>query len=297
MDVARFLNERRAIRLTVGQSGADVYEVDGSFILKHVVRGKLPAEQFDAYAREALFYQAQASRHPAYLPQALQAEVTDDDIVILMKKYALPDRQALDADLLRAIARSLAMVHADELPSFLQQSTAAEPLTDQQIAEALTGWHDVLAEHPGAFDERLPEDIAKRVNELILWHDGEARVLAHGDFHWDNLLTDERGHILLCDWQAVHAGSASGDLSFFLSRLGADGVSIDSAFFLEAYVEAVRALTGQRLKRQDILRHMGAANVITSFLFWHIYLHGSGEARVREIYGKMAKDWEAWLAR
>ena len=42
------------------------------------------------------------------------------------------------------------------------------------------------------------------------------KVLIHGDFHWDNLLEDA-GNILICDWQGVGIGGASGDISFFLA--------------------------------------------------------------------------------
>lgn len=295
MDAEQFLSEHRAVRIKVGQSGADVYEIDGKYVLKHVLRRRLKNEQFDTYAREALFYQSQSGRQPAYLPEVLIAEASKNEILILMKKYDRPQRDAVNADLLRKITKSLAALHTDDPPSFMRHDKAtAETLSDQRIAACLNGWNSVLAEYPGAFHERVLEDIASHINELILWHDSEERVLAHGDFHWDNLLVGEHGRILLCDWQGVHVGGASGDLSFFLSRLGADGVQFDTAPFLDSYAAAIRARTGKQIKRQDIVRHMSAANVITSFVFWHEYLHGSSEERTRDIYGKMTKDFERW---
>jgi hypothetical protein len=68
-----------------------------------------------------------------------------------------------------------------------------------------------------------------------------------------------------CDWQGVGVCGASADLSFFMSRLSAD----------------------------ELERHMKAANVITSFRFWHYYLHGNDTERVRGIYDKMISDYQA----
>ena len=172
-----------------------------------------------------------------------------------------------------------------------QNKEKAELISEQRITECLSGWKSVLAEHPGAFDESWLEEIASKINELIIQHDSEERVLVHGDFHWDNLLEDENGNILLCDWQGVNFGGATGDLSFFLSRLGGDGIRLDVTVLLDSYVNAIREFSGKQIKQQDIIWHMSAANVITSFIFWHQYLHGNGEERVRDIYGKMTTDF------
>lgn len=290
MNVKAYLRDHDAVEIKVGQSGADVYEIDGQYVLKYAARQNLESELFDAYAREALFYQSQAAHKKAYLPEALKAEATENEILILMKKYHRLERGSLDEALIRRIALALAALHTDEAPAFLRQdSESAKPLSAQQIAGAMSGWKSVLAEHPGAFDEGPLDEIAEQINRLILWHDAEERVLIHGDCHWDNLLEDEEGHVLLCDWQGVHLGGASGDLSFLVSRLAGDGVPFDTAVLLDAYVDAVRRLTGRRLDRQAIIGHMNASDVITSFVFWHEYLHGGSEERVRDIYGKMAR--------
>ena len=39
-------------------------------------------------------------------------------------------------------------------------------------------------------------------------------------------LTDHNGNIIVIDWQNVSIGHASSDISFFLSRLSADGIEI-----------------------------------------------------------------------
>lgn len=293
MNVNQYLTEHNVTEIKVGESGADVYEIDGRYVLKHVVRQKLKEELFAAYTREVLFYRSQMKRQRVYLPEVLQAEASEQEMLIFMKKYRRPDRDTINTELIQHITKSLAALHTDTPPSFMHKNQKkAEALSDQVIAECLCGWKSILAEQSGSFPENQLEEIAGRINHLIAWHDSENRVLIHGDFHWDNLLEDEHGNILLCDWQSVNLGGASGDLSFFLSRLGGDGIRINTTVFLDNYVNAIRMLSGKQIRMQDLIRHMNAANVITSFLFWHQYLHGSSEERVRGIYSKMTKDFK-----
>ena len=60
---------------------------------------------------------------------------------------------------------------------------------------------------PASFFHKFPAPFPLRFRA---GHDAEMAVLNHGDFHWDNLLQNERGDIVLCDWQGVSAGAASG---------------------------------------------------------------------------------------
>ena len=104
----------------------------------------------------------------------------------------------------------------------------------------------------------------------------EGKTLVHGDFHWEKLLADEAGKVVVCDWQGVKWDVPSGDVSFFLSRLGADGVNLDPEVFLTAYAEARERRSGEKMDVDQLRKHMAAANVITTFRYWHFFLQGSG---------------------
>lgn len=291
MNIHDFLSGHNTLKIRVGQSGADVYEIDGEYVLKYGSRHSLGDSLFEKYARETQFYRMADKR--VYLPKVYKADVSSREFMILMKKYRRPERNALSEEMIRKIAKTLALLHTDEIPSFLiQNNEKIKTLTKQEIQNCMTGWKSVLAEHPGLLrKENAVEKIADRINTLIMWHDLEKKVLVHGDCHWDNLLEDNTGNLLLCDWQNVNSGGASGDLGFLASRLGADGIQLDMTYFLDSYVTAVRELTGKHLQKQDIVRHIASANVITSFVFWHEYLHNSLEKRVCDIYDKMVNDF------
>ena len=292
MSIDHYLAGNRFSEIRVGQSGADVYEMNGNLILKHAERRGPEDSLFDTYKREALFYRAKAECAAGYLPRILKLEISDDEIILLMEKYKCPDRRDLDEQLIRKVAKTIAGIHTDSVPEFLNAGRKPSPLlSGQQVDEYTAGWQDVLKEHPGSFDEAPLEHIAEKINRIITWHDSEEKVLVHGDFHWDNLLEDERGNILACDWQSAGLGGASGDLSFFMSRLGSDGIRPDQKFFLECYADAIRETAGIPVDTVSVAGHIAAANVITSFIFWHRFLHGAETERVRGIYEKMTKDF------
>lgn len=284
-------HENREIRS--GKSGAEVWEVEGRFVLKYVQRTRLPEpEVFEFYRNEANFYQFFGQNcHKGMLPclpEVLEVQASKDEILILMKKYQELSRDEVSEELLRKIMEALAAVHTQEIPAFLRREKKQPGyLEEDRIEGCIAGWRSVLAEHPGAFDEGILRETAAKINEIIGWHHGEQQVLSHGDFHWENLLLGENGNIIVCDWQGVNAGGASGDISFFLSRLGADGISIEPERAVELYCQERLRLTGETISQDDMIRHMCAANVITSFQFWHEYLHGSPCERVRGIYEKM----------
>lgn len=274
-----------------GKSGARVYDIGGECVLKQIYRAELGNDElYESYRKEAWWYAASGAGL-ACLPKVIDLRSTDEEISILMKHYHVLSRREINTKLLEKIMTALASVHVSEIPPILKQKHhAARPLSEEQIRASAEGWRTVLDEHPGAFDAAPLEHIAGRINRIISWHGLEETVLSHGDFHWDNLLTDDYGRIIICDWQGVEAGAESGDLSFFFGRLRGDGIQIKEQEAVEAYGREIWRLSGKRVTWKEIDGHIRASNVITSFTCWHEYLHGSDEGRVREIYGKMVTD-------
>ena len=76
-----------------------------------------------------------------------------------------------------------------------------------------------------------------------------------------------------------------------MSRLGSDGIRPDPRVFLKYYADAIREISGKAVDARSVAEHMAAANVITSFVFWHQFLHGAETERVRGIYQKMMDDF------
>lgn len=190
------------------------------------------------------------------------------------------DYAAAFKDIHRNMKNSIASHYETDILAWLEKYP---DLSNAQIYDWL---YEKYGERPVAAERTMRR---YRINQIIGWHHEEPQVLCHGDFHWDNLLLRENGEIVICDWQGVNAGGASGDISFFISRLGADGTEIAPEKLVEIYVQERALLTGVTLSEDILLGHMQAANSITTFQFWYEYLHGSACGRVRGIYEKMGK--------
>jgi len=286
-----YLCEHKAEKINVGISGADVYVIDDMYVLKHVVRNKLRnPELFSTYRKEAHLYKAINNKQLRCLPEVISINESDDEIIILMKKYRMVEHADVNDTVLSKIMKALAMIHHSQPPEFLlQDRSAVMPLSEEQIMNCVNGWRSVLREHKGLFDEKPIDNIAANINPIILWHASGGSKLIHGDFHLNNLMYDEEGEIVVCDWQSVSVGDPSDDLSFFLSRFNADWYNISERALIDQYSKAVYELYGKTTDNEAICGHMAAKTLITSFLYWHEYLHGALEERVRTVYEKMVE--------
>ena len=287
MNVKEYLEKHKVEEITNGQSGAGVYMVDGEYILKHVQKEKLDSKVFDTYKREALFYQEKKGKD-LFVPEIKEFELSDDEIILIMKKYSELNRADIDDELIGKVANLLVGVHGSDIPGFLNDNSDKQKLlSDNEIEDCVNGWKSILNEHEGVFSEEILNDVAANINDIISMKNKGKSVLVHGDFHWENILKDDNGNLILCDWQGVKIGGPSEDLSFFLSRLGADGINIDEDKFLNAYAEAYQKICNEKVDVAEIKEYMRASRIITTFLYWHFFLHGSDAERVKEVYDKM----------
>lgn len=292
VDFKRYVSEHSVRQITVGQSGAHVYALDNSRVAKYVRRGELADEAlWDSYGRELAFYSRFSASMYRFLPRIYHCRQTGDEIQIVMEQYRPLPRERLDDAVLAAIMEVLAQIHRLPIPDFLPRAVP-KPLAlgSDDIAKCVAGWRSVIDEHGPLFSAADLLRVAGNINAVNEKLFTPERVLCHGDFHIDNLLLDADGGIVVCDWQGVGSGPASGDISFLLSRLSADGVRIPRERAIELYCRQAGA------SAQEIAVQMSLANLNTSFMFWHEYLHGSAVGRVRSIFGQMVAEMDRLLS-
>ncbi|MBE6936049.1 MAG: aminoglycoside phosphotransferase family protein [Ruminococcaceae bacterium] len=289
LDFERELSENTVREIHVGQGGAQVYVLTGERIAKQIRRDQMPDEQrFLSYLREAQFYQETADAGLGFLPEVLHCRITSDEIELILRQYQTIPVQTLQAISPDRIMETLAAIHQMPCPSCVPRiERTPVQFTEAELSEALSGWQSILEEHPGVFSGHVLRELAESINKQNAAHFSGRMVCCHGDFHLDNLLTDRDGRIIVCDWQAVSWGHPAGDLSFFLSRLSDTGYAVDPDAWIAAYC---RHADGD-LSEQEIREQMALANWNTTFRFWHYFLHGAEEARVKGIYEKMLADY------
>lgn len=285
-----FISAHATEKIPHGQSGAEVYRLRGGKIAKLVKKELLTQEGlWERYRRESLFYSHFGPEHLPFVPEVYENRLTEDRLLLVLKEYRPLSRGALsEPTTLQKIPEVLSRIHALPPPDFLpKEEPSPVHYAPETLARCRAGWEAVLAEHPGRFSQAHLENLCRNigpVNERLF---APFLRFVHGDFHLENLLTDDENRLLVCDWQNCGIGEAGGDLAFFLSRLSADGVSLPQRPLMEHYCR----LSG--IAEPDLLEaQMRLADLNTAFLFWHQYLHGSAPERVSEIYGKMCSDMD-----
>lgn len=292
---AEYLGAHSVGEIGLGQSGARVCRLSENRIAKHVQRRLLQSDEvWDKYRRESLFYSCYSGAAHSFLPQIDYNELREDELLLIMQAYQ-PVHQARlsQPDMLELALEALAQIHALPVPAFLSGGESAPFHLEPDVLERCRqGWLCVLREHPGCFSEAAVHSVAENVNLVNARLFAPRLALTHGDFHCENLLTDSTGRIIVCDWQNCGVGDVTGDISFLLSRLSADGYRPDTAQALETYCRLASIPDPAPLDSQ-----MRLANLNTTFLFWHEYLHGSPEDRVRQLFEHMTDDLRVLMAR
>ncbi len=292
-DFERYITAHAIRKNTIGKSGADVYELENGRIAKHVCRDKLAdSSLWDSYVRECQFYSSHTSKGCHFLPEIYHCCGSEDEIQIIMKKYRPLHWQDGKEEMLERVFAVLGEIHNLPIPSFLRKKKAESPYYDPNtLAQCLEGWQSVVEEHGQVFSQEDLYRVWENINALNKSLYSPREWCCHGDFHMENLLEAEDGRILVCDWQSVGPGHAAGDISFFLSRLAADGCRISKERAVKTYCR----LSSTDVAEKEISVQMSLANLNTSFVFWHCYLHGSSQKRVWEIFSPMVEDLDFLL--
>lgn len=291
-DFSAFVERERVKDIRIGQSGAIVCEISGSKIAKLVCRNMLPDESlWEKYIREAAFYRSVPGTGFSFVPKILYAEIREDELLLVMEKYNTIERDEISDALLDKVTAVLARIHTLPVPGFINQEEQ-KPLTYAQtdIAAYVNGWESVMQEHRDAFDRNVLHEIARHVNTINSRFCSRHACFTHGDFHFENLLQDGSGNILVCDWQGCGCGDPSGDLSFLMSRLLSDGYTLNGEKLVNAYCRHANQM-GLDVSPAYVHARIALSNLNISFMYWHQYLHGAEKERVGSIYGKMLADY------
>ena len=295
--LAQALQGHQVREISLGKSGAQVYELDGSMVLKYADRRQLGSRAaWKACLRELEFYQWFSWKGISLAPEIVFSQTECGQMLLVTRRYPALSQEAARGMALDWIGDMLARLHSLTPPDFLAGNGAAkEPLWNQKrLRESLAGWQQVLEEHPKVFEPEALETALEQIDGLNRVFACRESCLVHGDFHCENLLLDwQEKKVLACDWQSAGMGDPAGDLSFFASRMEADGFPVRWEQLLKGYCRSCQRL-GISRDKASLEARMRLNRLNTALAFWHQYLHGSSRERVERVYTRLAED-TAWL--
>lgn len=297
LDFKKYLESHTLRTLTQGKSGAVVCLLDDGKIAKFAEKQKLLEKEnglavWDSCLKEAKFYKEMMGAHYAFLPEIFHCDFDDESVRLIMGEYKPIEKESLSESDFEKIMKLLAQVHDLPLSDFLKDSKQGPvQISDDEIQNCLAGWKTIFDEHQAEISAILDfskiQNLASCINQLNKDLYSDRSCLCHGDFHAENILSDEKsGQLILCDWQSVSLNHPASDIAFFMSRLQGDGITFDENKTIESYCASSKSgITKDEIKKQMVL-----ANINTTFRYWHYYLHGSSKEVVEGIVGKM------WIA-
>ena len=122
-DVEIYLKKNEKKLLVGGKSGAQVYDIGGEYVLKQICRAEIGNDElYEAYKKEAWGYTV-GGAEISCLPEVIDLRNTNEEISILMKRYQALSRRDINMELMEKIMRTLASVHASEIPLLLKQNS------------------------------------------------------------------------------------------------------------------------------------------------------------------------------
>lgn len=294
LDFKKYLDSHTLSTLTQGKSGAVVCLLDDGKIAKSAEKKKLLEKEngeavWESCLKEAKFYKETMNGHHDFLPQIFHCDFDEENVRIIMGRYAAIKKEDLSDEDFDEIMKLLAQVHELAVPDFLKNEKQGPlEISEEEIKNCLAGWKSIFDEHSSETSDILDfskiQKLADCINQLNKKTYSERACLCHGDFHAENILRDEKsGQLVLCDWQSVSLCHPAVDIAFFMSRLQGDGIAFDENKIIDSYCSHAKS----GITKDEIKKQMALANINTTFRYWHYYLHGSSKEVVEGIVEKM----------
>lgn len=290
--INNYFKEHSIKKISIGNSGVNVYSVDENKILKYIT-SKSNDNEWRLSIKESMIYNYFTGHNTTFVPEIIVNYKSDVEIFLLMKKYNEFFNNKINDQYINRIAYVLAYVHNLDIPNFLEDTKEKE-MTITQIEYCYNRWRNVIEEHEDSFSLDNINKLASNINKFIRYFGNSKKCFIHGDFHIKNLLINDEKDLILCDWQNSHIGNPAYDLALFISRLNADNIKFNEDLLIKKYIYYTEEF-GNTINEEDIINYMSYSNLKISFTIWYYYLNNNTVDRVHKIYDRMIIDMEKLL--
>ena len=285
-----FHNVDHVEKVNVGSGGAQLFMINDSgneYILKTSSPNIDPS-----LLKEYKFYAIKNSFH--FIPEIIHTENhLDYGVIIVMKKYKTIKHEEWDYNLqLRAIdlCAKLNSMNKDKFTD-LGIELNLVTLNGGFLKNSYDDWKYIVNKHNGDFDMEIVNDIYKNLDIVCPILNNGYQYICHGDFHPENILFDNDGNLIICDWQNIKIGKGIGDISFFIDRAIGFGINVNTDKLIEYYCMCLSKYTNSVIEKDILLKEKSAAALLSIFSFWAYYLKESDKERIFSFYDEMVNSF------
>ena len=281
--------------IPIGAGGAQVFSVEDKYIVKYVHFAEHDIGTTKGYKKEFSFYKACANKPFAFLPDIIFQTISDDEMLIVMKKYTPIRYNEWNEDLqkrameLCAIINSVQLTSLSEVLDEPEKNNGNDPNDPYPLSVSFDNWTKLHNKYPTHIHADLLKDMYGNYNILdSLSNELEIpQTLSHGDFHPENFLRNG-DELIVCDWQGVCVGRGIGDVAFFISRGTDMGILMDRDKLIGHYHNALMKYANVNTDLSVLHKHIALSEFGISFRFWAQYLQEADLEKVLGIYIAMS---------
>jgi len=292
-----FSNKATMHPLNKGESGATLYTAEDNskwYIVKHM-ENETPNSDF--FKKEYPFYKICNNFNLDFLPEVIYAEENKElGVIIVLKHYnAITPSEWTMQRQMQAVD-VIAKIHSMSSLFINALDINAEPpkTTDAiKLKKSYENWINILNKFEDMFDMKILNDIYQNF-DFDYFKNLNKKYFCHGDFHCENILTDESGKMILVDWQSYALGDKS-EIAFFISRGYDFGIDMQEEAIKKYYCERLSFYTKSDVPILELEIECNASTVLVTFEHWADYLQDANADRVKPIFEKMATAFQ-WLA-
>lgn len=299
-----YLTDKKVFHKTVvaepiqkGASGASIfviYDNNRKYILKiSKESNSIDPNRLAAFKKEYDFYCLNKNLDLPFTPKAFYCEEHSEYGYILVIEYfnQIPYKD-WDIEMQKKAINICAKMNSLSVTLFKDLNLNCDMIEiDKKATEVSYNlWLNVIRQHDGKFDESILSDIYEHLDVVCPILNSKPLRICHGDFHPDNILTDGN-ELYIVDWQNLHLGKSTGDISFFLSRGSGFGITLDRDELFTYYAERLSEYTKEKISCSQLLCEDSASTLLTTFMFWAYHLKDVPYDRVELFYNKMIESY------
>jgi aminoglycoside phosphotransferase (APT) family kinase protein len=293
-----FIDIISATPINLGASGAkliDITDRQGRYVIKHTNPSlrQNHNNMLSSYERELEFYSLFQQNIPLPIPKIIYIERNSDyGNIIVFPYYKQVEFSLWSKDLQLKAMDFCAKLHSLDTNLINKLGIELKYISpdSNELNNSLIDWNYVLNQHDRYFDKEILKSIFMKFSDICNILNGPPHNICHGDFHANNIMLNNED-IVVCDWQCVGIGKGAGDISFFISRGKAEGITINEDNLIDYYCERLSNYTKTEINKIDIYNVINASTVFTSFLYWAYYLKNADLNTVSEVYNKMVNSF------